>query len=89
MNEINLLRNHKWIQNQITIGDRTFFHRQCEICRRDLAMLVDDGKWRAVHIGALDFDFLDDNTTRRWTREDCPGVELPQDANHRRMLQTT
>ena len=87
MSEINLLRSHKWIQNQIRIGDRIFFHRQCQVCGRDLAMLVDEGEWRAVHIGAIDFDFLDDETTKRWNWEECPGIELPQDANHQRMLQ--
>lgn len=89
MSEINLRENHKWIRNLIMIADRIVFHRQCERCGRDLAMSVDDGEWRAVHVGALDFDFLDDQTTRRWIEGDCPGFEIPEEANHLRLMQKT
>jgi len=41
--------------------------------------------WRAVHVGLLDFDFLDQETGRRWLSEECPGQQLPEEVNDRRI----
>jgi hypothetical protein len=80
-----LSTTHLWSEQQVSINGRTFFHRQCQICDRDFARSRDDGEWRAVHIGVLSLDFLDDKTTKRWVSEDCPGRPLPEEANSARI----
>jgi hypothetical protein len=77
--------SHRWSRRQVQIDGRTFFHRQCLVCRRDFARPSDDGEWRAVHVGVLSLDFLDDETTRRWVSEDCPGRQLPGEQNSERI----
>jgi hypothetical protein len=73
MARYHLSTTHLWAEQQVTIGHRTFFHRQCQVCGRDFVRSLDDGEWRAVHVGGLKFDFLNEGTTRRWVSEDCPG----------------
>jgi hypothetical protein len=68
-----LPNSHSWSHRQVSIDGHIFFHRHCEVCLRDFAMTQRDGLWRAVHQGALRFDFLDDETNHRWTTEECPG----------------
>ena len=77
--------NHSWLRRPIQINGRTFFHRQCLVCRRNFARLEDDPEWRAVHVGVLNLDFLDDETTQRWVSELCPGRPLPGEANRERI----
>jgi hypothetical protein len=76
--------NHSWLRRQVQIDGRTFIHRRCLVCRRDFARPSDEGGWRAVHVGVLSFDFLDDEITQRWVSEICPGRPLPgeQDSKH-------
>jgi hypothetical protein len=77
MGQYHLSTAHLWAEQQITIAECTFFHRQCRLCGRDFVKSLDDGEWRAVHVGVLKFDFLDEETTRRWVSEECPGRRLP------------
>jgi excisionase family DNA binding protein len=77
--------NHRWLRRQVQIDGRTSFHRQCLVCRRDFARASDDAEWRAVHVGDLEFDLLNEETTRRWVSEDCPGRPLPGEENCRRI----
>ena len=77
--------NHRWSRRQVQIDGRTFFHRQCLVCRREIAKPSDDAEWRAVHLGVLEFDLLDEGTTRRWVSEDCPGRPLPGEQNSERI----
>jgi hypothetical protein len=46
---------------------------------------VVEREWRAVHVGVLSLDFLDDETTERWVSEDCPGRPLPGEQNSERI----
>lgn len=85
MARFHLSTTHLWSEQQVSINRRTFFHRQCQICDRDFARSRDDGEWRAVHVGVLSLDFLDDETTKRWVSEDCPGRPLPGEGNCERI----
>jgi hypothetical protein len=82
MGRYHLSTTHLWSEQQVIIDHRTFFHRQCQICDRDFVRALDEGEWRAVHVGGLRFDFLNEETTRRWVSEDCPGHPLPGEENH-------
>jgi len=77
--------NHSWFRRQVQIDGRSFFHQQCPVCGRDFARPTDDPEWRAVQVGILSFDFLDDETTQRWVSEDCPGHRLPADEDSERI----
>jgi hypothetical protein len=77
--------NHHWMRRKLTIKGKTVFHRQCLVCGRDFIIDCPAEGWRAVHVGLLDFDFLDEETNRRWIFEDCPGRQLPEEANDRRV----
>jgi hypothetical protein len=85
MAQFRVSTNHRWLRRQVQIGGRTFFHRQCLVCRRDFARASDDAEWRAVHVGVLAFDLLEEETTRRWVSEDCPGRPLPGEQNSERI----
>jgi hypothetical protein len=80
-----LSTTHLWFEQQVSNNGRTFLHRQCKVCSRDFALASDEGEWRAVHVGLLKFDFLDDEITKRWISEDCPGCILPGEENDERM----
>ena len=77
--------NHHWIRRKVEVEGKSVFHRQCVACRRDFIMDADARCWRAVHVGLLGFDFLDDETTRRWLSQECPGRQLPDEINDRRI----
>jgi hypothetical protein len=79
MAQYHLSTTHEWSEQQVSIFGRTFFHRQCQICGRDFARSLNEGEWRAVHVGVIEFHLLDKETTRRWVSEDCPGRRLPDD----------
>ena len=85
MGRYHLSATHLWSEQQVTIDHRTFFHRQCQICDRDFVRALDEGEWRAVHVEGLRFDFLNEETTRRWVSEDCPGRPLPREENNDRI----
>jgi hypothetical protein len=76
---------HDWSEQEVKIEGRTFFHRHCQICMRDFARSSCNEEWRAVHVGLLKFDLLDEETSRRWVSEDCPRRPLPGEQNDRRM----
>ena len=80
-----LSTTHLWSQRKVSVKGRPFFHRRCEICGRDLARALIERKWRAIHVGLLSLDFLDDETSQRWVSEDCPGRPLPGEANNERI----
>jgi hypothetical protein len=52
---------------------------------RDFARLLNEGEWRAVHLGVLKFNLLNEETNRRWVSEDCPGKRLPGEGNDERI----
>jgi hypothetical protein len=77
--------NHLWSEQKVSIKGRPFLHRRCQVCERDFARAVVEREWRAVHVGVLSLDFLDDETTQRWVSEDCPGRPLPGEQNCKRI----
>ena len=81
--------SHNWLRQQIRIDGQIFFHRQCLVCRRDFARSSADAEWRAVHVGVLRYDFLDEETTRLWVSQDCPGRQLAGEGNEERMQRVT
>ena len=85
MGRYHLSTTHLWSEQQVTIDHRTFFHRQCQICGRDFVRSLNEGEWRAVHVGVLKFDFLNEETTRCWVSDDCPGRRLPGEGNDERI----
>src|SRR5262249_25763574 len=85
MAQYHLSTTHLWSEQRVSIKGRPFFHRRCQICERDFARPLVEEEWRAVHVGVLSLDFLDDETTQRWVSEDCPGRPLPEEANSRRI----
>ncbi len=78
------LYSHHWISREVEVEGEMLSHQQCAACRRDFVWDGDAGRWRAVHIALLRFDFLDEETSRRWGSEECPGRQLPEDINDRR-----
>jgi len=80
-----LATTHDWSEQEVQIDGCTFFHRQCQVCLRDFARSSRDEEWRAVHVGVLKFDFLEDEITRRWVSEDCPGHPQPGEGNEERI----
>lgn len=78
---VHLADSHDWHRRNVVVNGNPVFHRQCRTCRRDFVMAADAGCWRAVHIGLLRFDFLDEETNRRWVSEDCPGWQIAEDIN--------
>ena len=77
--------NHHWIRRKVEVKGKAVFHRQCVACRRDFVIDAPSDGWRAVHVGLLNFDFLDEETSGRWLSEECPGRQLPEEINDRRV----
>ena len=80
-----LPHGHDWVSRKVKVDGKTFFHRQCKTCRRDLVRLAETGYWRAVHVGLLGFDSLGEDTNRRWLSEECPRRPIPRENNDLRM----
>jgi hypothetical protein len=59
---------------EVKIAGKEYRHRRCETCRRDFAILPRGSEWIAVHVGLLEFKPLDEETSRRWLSEECPGA---------------
>jgi hypothetical protein len=85
MASIDFNGGHEWTIRDLIVSDVRYFHRQCRKCRRDLAMTVEENCWHAVHVGLLQFDYLNEETTTRWIAEQCPGYPLPDEANEIRL----
>ena len=82
MARFHLSTTNLWSEQQVSINSRTFFHRQCQICGRGFARSLDDGEWRAVHVGALSLDFLDDEITKRYAVNALPVTYLIDRRGH-------
>jgi hypothetical protein len=80
------LYNHRWICRKVEIEREFVRHRHCVACGRDFVWDADREGWRAVHVSLLRFDFLDEEISRRWLAEECPGRRLPEEINDRRMM---
>jgi hypothetical protein len=80
-----LSTTHRWWKREVQIDHRTILHWHCKICGRDFTRPRTDSEWKAVHVGGLNFDLLDEETTQRWVSQDCPGRRLAGEANHERV----
>ena len=77
--------SHIWLRRELKLAGRTFIHRQCLVCHRDLVKVGQSKQWQAVYVGTFQFEFLDEQTSARWAYEKCPGRPLPGEANHLRL----
>ena len=78
-------RGHMWRVRELRLGEETYLHRHCLNCQRDLVLHRSTTAWKAVHLGAFRFDYLDEETSLRWLTEDCPGETLAGEANRDRV----
>jgi hypothetical protein len=74
---------HQWLQRrprhlELESG-QSVFQRRCTRCGRDFVIEVSSGDRSAVVVSILSFQRLDDEVTRRWLSEPCPGKRLPSD----------
>ena len=68
---------HLWRVRELRVDEETYLHRHCLHCQRDLILHRRSTEWKAAHLGAFRFDYLDEETSLRWLIEDCPGKALP------------
>ena len=85
MSRYHLSLTHLWSEQEVRIEWVTCFRRRCQLCERDFVRSLENGEWRAVHVGIIKFDFLEEPTTHRWVSQDCPGQKLPGEGNEERM----
>jgi hypothetical protein len=79
--------DHRWLQRrprrfELKSGE-SVFQRRCTQCGRDFVIEVSSGDRSAVGVSILSFQRLDDEVTRRWLSEPCPGKRLPGDDDDR------
>ena len=70
---------HDWCKRQVWLSGKLFRHLKCHTCGRDFVATREEPRWRAVHVGLTQFDFLDDEITEQWMSEKCPGEVLRND----------
>jgi len=85
MNKDPVALGHMWRVRELRLSGQTYLHRHCLRCQRDLVLQRHSTEWKAVHVGAFRFDYLDYETSSRWLREDCPGEILAGEANRDRI----
>ena len=84
MNKETTFGGHLWNVRELRLGEETYLHRKCLRCQRDLVLQWGSSEWRAVHVCAFRFDYLDEQTSSQWRTDDCPGKTLPGEANRDR-----
>jgi hypothetical protein len=77
---------HMWRVRELRMGEETYLHRHCLYCQRDLVLHRRSTEWKAAHLGAFRFDYLDEETSFRWLIEDCPGKTVAGEANRDRVF---
>ena len=77
------MQTHSWSKGlppqQILQDGRTILHHRCNRCGRDFGFELDGSGWHAVYIGVFSVQVLDENVSRRWVTEECPGRILSDD----------
>jgi hypothetical protein len=58
-------------------------HQRCRRCGRDMVTVLSSDTRYAVYVGAFVFYRLDDEVTKRWLNERCPGKRLEKDEDVR------
>jgi hypothetical protein len=82
--------DHQWHERRephlkIDSGDAVL-HHHCGRCGRDIVTVLSSGTRHAAYVSMLRFYRLDDEVTRRWLSERCPGARLATDDEDRKML---
>jgi hypothetical protein len=82
--------NHNWEERKephlkLESGEAVVQHHCCR-CSRDLVTVLSSGARHAVYASVLCFYRLDDEVTKRWLSEPCPGERLASDDEDRRKL---
>jgi hypothetical protein len=75
----NLGSGHDWRERKVWLSGKLFLHLKCHTCRRGFVASQQEPRWRAVHVGLIQFEFLDDEITEQWMSEKCPGEVLRHD----------
>jgi hypothetical protein len=80
--------NHQWVNpREVKVAPGySVTQRHCKRCGRDFITFVSSGERHAVFIGAISFYQLDDEVTKRWLNEPCPGVPRPEDEDRSRRI---
>jgi hypothetical protein len=63
---------------------QSFIDNASPVAATSFSMLTQDVGGRFT-LGCSGFDFLDNETDRRWLFQECPREELPDEINDRRM----
>ena len=58
----------------------------CSRCGRDIVTVLSSGARHAAYTSVLCFYRLDDEVTRRWLSEHCPGAHLASDDEDRKKI---
>ena len=86
MNKEPVALGHLWRVRELRLEKETYLHRHCLRCGRDLVLHKNSTEWKAVHVGAFRFDYLDEQTSLKWRTDHCPGETLAGEANKERFF---
>ena len=83
-------RDHQWHERRephlkIESGEAVMQHH-CSRCGRDIVTVLSSGARHAAFTSVLFFYRLDDEITRRWLSEHCPGARLASDDEDRKKI---
>jgi hypothetical protein len=81
---------HQWHERRephlkLESGETVVQHH-CDRCGRDIVTVLSSGVRHAVCSSVLCFYRLDDEVTRRWLSEHCPGERLASDDEDRKKI---
>jgi len=84
------VEHHQWHERRephlkIESGEAVLEHH-CGRCGRNIVTVLSSGARHAVYASVLYFYRLDDDVTRRWLSEPCPGARFASDDEDRNKL---
>ena len=71
--------SHEWKTRSLKLGGVPLTQHICAKCGRNFVDEAATGVRYAVHVGAMRFNRLSDETTAQWLFDDCPGERLKDD----------
>jgi hypothetical protein len=82
--------NHEWHERReshlkVESGEAVMQHH-CSRCGREIVTVLLSGARHAAYTSVLCFYRLDDEVTRRWLSEHCPGARLASDDEDRKKI---
>jgi hypothetical protein len=78
--------SHEWLRKPRRVTTRpgdTVLHHHCIRCGRDFLTYPSSNNSYAVFVSAISFDQLEDEVTKRWLGEACPGRHASSDDEDR------